>query len=546
MYRDSEGRQNNHPQGREGERVGRGNNQKRFDDRKDGRFGDRRNDNYKKDDFRKNRSEEGRGFHKDRANGDFRKNGRDFRKDRPGGGFRKENERGGFRKENRVTARDVALDALRDVVRNEAYASQALDRRLENVKLSDEDRRLAASIFYFAVENRLRIEWTLGKLMETKPEPVVADIMHIAAAQILFMDKIPDHAAVDEAVKQVRNAGREGLVKLVNGVLRSLVRARDAEEIVLPSREESPEEYLSISASISQAAVHRLVEAYGFELAEEIVSYAQKNRETTVRANRMQMSDAAFEDYLTNAGYAWTKGTVSGAYNLTGAGSIAASEGYRKGLFSIQGESSMLAAQAVGAKPGMQILDACAAPGGKTCLMSECMGGSGRVYAWDVHPHRVELIRAAAKRLHLENVRAQVHDARKTLESMELAMDAVLVDAPCSGLGVMWDKPDIKYRLNDQEFDALMPLQKDILEACAKCVRVGGRLVYSTCTILPGENEEQVRAFLAKHPEFELDTDVRWLPEALRDKAQEGMLTLLPARDGLEGFFIARMCRRSI
>lgn len=206
----------------------------------------------------------------------------------------------------------------------------------------------------------------------------------------------------------------------------------------------------------------------------------------------------------------------------------------------------MLAAQAVQARPGMQILDACAAPGGKTCLMAEKMRGSGRVYAWDVHPHRVELVRAAARRLELENVRPAVHDARKVLESMELAMDAVLVDAPCSGLGVMADKPDIRFRVTEEELNALPALQGQILDACAQMVKVGGRLVYSTCTILPEENEIQVRAFLERHPEFEIDESTGWLPEALRGRMQGGMLQLLPNRDGVEGFFIARMRRRSV
>lgn len=206
----------------------------------------------------------------------------------------------------------------------------------------------------------------------------------------------------------------------------------------------------------------------------------------------------------------------------------------------------MLAAQAVQAKRGMQILDACSAPGGKTCLMAEAMGGSGRVHAWDVHPHRVELVRAAAHRLGLENVRPAVHDATRPMESMELMMDAVLVDAPCSGLGVMGDKPDIKFRTKEEDLVNIVPLQRRILDACAQAVKVGGRLVYSTCTILPDENERQVEAFLERHPEFEIDMDTSWLPEHLRSRMENGMLQLLPARDGVEGFFIARMIRRSV
>ncbi len=444
------------------------------------------------------------------------------------------------------SARDVALKALGDVVGNGAYAAQALDRALSEAKLSDEDRRLAASLFYFAIENRLQIEWALGKLLQTRPEPMVADILHIAAAQILFMDRIPDHAAVDEAVKQTRAAGRDGLSGMVNGVLRGLIRLRDEAGLALPGRDEQPEEYLSLKYSLALPAVKRLIAAYGVDEAERIAAFAPAERTQTVRPNAERLTDAQFEAMLDKEGLAWKHGTAAHAYVLSGAGDLSRLDGYRAGLFSIQGESSMLAAQAVEARPGMQLLDACAAPGGKTCLMAEQMGTSGRVYAWDVYPHRVELIRAAARRLSLENVRPAVHDARKGQPSLELAMDAVLVDAPCSGLGVIQDKPDIKYRLKEEDFESILPLQREILENCSHFVRVGGRLVYSTCTILPEENEAQVSAFLSRHPEFEPDTDDSWLPEALRGKSADGMLTILPHRDGMAGFFIARMRRRSM
>ena len=439
----------------------------------------------------------------------------------------------------------MALKALRAVARENAYAAQALDRELTAVKLSDDDRRLASSLFYFTLENRLRIENVISSRMQTKAAPEIMDILYLAAAQILFMDKIPDHAAVDEAVKQTRRARREGMTALVNGVLRGLIRARDAGELTLPDRESEPEKYISEKYSVALPLVKRLSAAYGTELTEEIAAWNPTRHCDNIRANRLKMTDAEFEAWMSANQLSWEKATVPGAYRISGAGRIASHEGYRKGMFSIQGESSMLAAYAVGAKPGMQVLDACAAPGGKSCLIAEMMRGAGRVYAWDLHEHRVELIRAAAKRLELDNVRPQVRDAGKQLENMLLAMDAVLVDAPCSGLGVMGDKPDIKYRLTEDTIDALVPIQKQILEACSAYVRPGGLLVYSTCTILPEENEKQVAAFLENHPEFEPETDAAFLPEALRGQYKNGMIQILPCRDGIEGFFIARMRRKA-
>ena len=446
----------------------------------------------------------------------------------------------------RGTARDAALFALTNVIQNGAYASIALNRQLSERQLSEEDRCLATSIFYFAAENRLRIEYALMRFLNSRPEPTVWDILHVAAAQILYLDRVPDHAAVDEAVKQVRAAGREGLTGMVNGVLRNLVRAKEAGEKLLPDREADPIRFISVRHSLSEHLVRRLVEAYDMEEAEAIAAWRPEERVQTLRPNRLQTDPASFGEYLTKQSIHWRKGVVEDAYLCTGAGDLTALDGYRRGLFSIQGEGSILAALAVEAKPGMTILDACAAPGGKSAVLAERMQGTGRVYAWDVHGHRVELIKAMAQRLRLDNLRPAEHDARRPLESLELALDAVLVDAPCSGLGVIADKPDIKYRLTEANLNELVPLQRDILAASATHVRPGGLLVYSTCTILPEENEQQVLAFLAAHPEFEPDTRTAWLPERFRPLAKDGMLQLLQHRDGIEGFFIARMRRRRV
>ncbi len=174
------------------------------------------------------------------------------------------------------------------------------------------------------------------------------------------------------------------------------------------------------------------------------------------------------------------------------------------------------------------------------------MSDVGRVYAWDVHEHRVELIRAAKQRLKLDSLRPAVRDARKPCADFDLYMDAVLVDAPCSGLGVIADKPDIKYRFTDAQLETLLPLQAEILENCARFVKVGGLLVYSTCTILPEENEKQVRAFLERHPEFVPETGADYLPEPLRCRCENGMAQFLSHRDHVEGFFIARMRRKGV
>lgn len=204
----------------------------------------------------------------------------------------------------------------------------------------------------------------------------------------------------------------------------------------------------------------------------------------------------------------------------------------------------MMACLALAPKRGMQVLDACAAPGGKACFLAELMGGTGRVQAWELHDHRTRLIAAQAKRLGLENVRPITRDASVPRPDMDSTMDAVLLDAPCTGLGTMADKPDVKYRVTEESAQELAHIQQKLLEAVAPMVKPGGVLVYSTCSVLKAENEEQIAAFLARHPEYKLDTLPDTLPETFR--AHEGVgLQLLPGRDAeLSGFYIARLRRK--
>jgi len=498
-------------------------------------------------------------FHKDgdkpfRKDGEkpFRRDGerKPFHKDgdKP---FRKDGEKP-FRKdsERRPAAprmgdpRRVALNALCDVMMADAYAGIALNKRFKEVELSPEDKRLATNIFYTALENRMRIDHLLNGLVASMPEQIVRAVLHIASAQILYMDRIPDHAAVDEAVNTIKKLGREHYAALVNGTLRNLIRERDAGELKDPIRGENPARYLSIMHSIPETLVGRLIAAYGEEEAEKIISYKPEQHWENVRPNLMEMDDAAFEKYMTEKGWTWEKGTAAHSYRLLKAGDLAGDEDFRKGVFSIQGESSMLAAQAVCAKAGMNIIDACAAPGGKSALMCEMMQGTGRVYAYELHAHRVELLKGVANRLKLYNLRPAQADATVFRPENADRMNAVLIDAPCSGLGVMGDKPDLKYRMKEENLAEITETQKKLLDTCSKYVQPGGLLVYSTCTLLPDENENQVREFLNTHPEFSLETDDKWLPEALRDQMKDGMIQLLPHRhEGMDGFFIARMRR---
>lgn len=441
-----------------------------------------------------------------------------------------------------INARKVALQVFRDVVRGDAYASLSLDDRLSQVNLPQIDKRFCASIVYKTIENLLRIDYALGFFLKDAEsvEPTVMDILRISACQMLFHDRIPDNAIVDEAVKLTRVLGFEGLTGLVNGVLRNMAREKD--NIKWPLPEEGPR-YLSVMFSVPLWLAETLMQAYGPEMTREICAYRNAAHFISVRPNLAVYTDAQFAEILKKKVWQVENGSVAHSFRVRQASEIARDADYLKGAFSIQGESSMLAAQAVDAKPGMQILDCCAAPGGKTAYMAEIMGGAGRVYAWDVHEHRVALIRGMMKRLHLENVRPAVRDATVLKEDMLGAMDAVLLDAPCSGLGVMDNKPDIKLRVSRESVRELTRLQEKLLDTCCRYVKRGGTLVYSTCSLLPEENAAQVERFLNNHPEFEIAPLPEIIPEKFRALYGPNGLQLLPHRDGVEGFFIARMRR---
>ena len=438
-------------------------------------------------------------------------------------------------------SRKVALEIVSDVLHNDAYAALSLDERLSRVNMSQLDRRFCASIVYRTLENLIRIDYALSFFLKDAEhlEPQVRDILRISACQLLFHDRIPDNAVVDEAVKLTRSLGLEGLTGLTNAVLRALIRGKD--EIRWPSPEEGAH-YLSIMFSVPEWLAERLLAAYGPETARAICSYRNESHYTVIRPNLMRYpTDEAFEALLQKKVWETEKGRARHAWRVRMASEIARDSDYLGGNFSIQGESSMLAAQAVGAKPGMQVLDCCAAPGGKSAYLAECMNGAGRVYAWDVHDHRVTLIRAMAHRLRLENVRPVVRDASVLKEDLVGTMDAVLLDAPCSGLGVMDNKPDIKIRASEDSVRELAELQAKLLDTCCQYVKRSGTLVYSTCSMLPEENSEQIRAFLQKHPEFVLAPLPDEIGEDFRKQCGEYGLQLLPHRDGVEGFFIARM-----
>ena len=442
-----------------------------------------------------------------------------------------------------LAPRRVALETLLDVSRSDAYASLALDKRLAQANLPRRDRAFVTQLVYGTLENRITLDWRIDQFLQGDKEidETIREILRMGAYQLFYLDRVPDMAAVDESVSLTRAMGFEALTGLVNGVLRNMIRGKN--DVVWPKPQDDAVKYLSIMFSAPEALCEMLVKAYGEHDAMEILRYRPKDRTVTVRVNYLRCDDARLRSLFADDELDFEPGALEGVYKVHGAGDMTRMRAFQNGLFTIQGESSVLAARMVGAKPGQTVLDACAAPGGKTAVLSEMMGDTGRVYAWDTHAHRVELIRGTMNRLKLENVRPAVKDASVPREDMAMTLDAALVDAPCSGTGVMNEKPDVKYRVTEEGVQALCRTQKDILDAIAPMVKVGGTLVYSTCSILPQENEEQIRAFLERHPEYEIQPMGAELPEKLAAHENALGLQMFAHRDGTDGFYVCRMRR---
>lgn len=462
--------------------------------------------------------------------------------DRPHG-ERKPFPRGEKRGMPNLAPRRVALETLLDVTRSDAYASLAMDKRLAQAAMGPRDRGFVTQLVYGTLENRITLDWRIDQFLEgdKELEPTIREILRMGAYQLFYLDRVPDMAAVDESVSLARAMGFEALTGLVNAVLRNMIRGQ--ENVVWPKPSEDPIKYLSIMFSVPQELAKMLVDAYGEHEALEILRFRPKDRDVTVRVNYLRCDDTRLRALFADSEMEFTQGIVPGTYKVKHAGDLTRMRAFQNGLFTIQGESSVIAARMVGAKPGQTVLDACAAPGGKTAVLSEMMNDTGRVYAWDTHAHRVELIRGTANRLKLENVRPAVKDASAPREDMAMTLDAALIDAPCSGTGVMLEKPDVRYRVSQLGVEALCRTQSEILDAIAPMVKVGGTLVYSTCSILPAENGEQVRAFLSRHPEYEIVPMAAELPEALAQHEGELGLQMFAHRDGTDGFYVCRMRR---
>ena len=404
-----------------------------------------------------------------------------------------------------------ALAVFMDVVEEGAYANL----RLKEVRRAPSELAFVTSLVYTALEHLKWVDYMLAFYVKPQKK-VVRNILRLGVAELFFMDT-PDHAAVNGAVELSRECGKGALSGLVNGVLRRMLREKDC----LPPLPADPVLRLSIQFNCPEWVVQEWLDRFGVEETTRLLSYTPPAME--IRAQYPYTS----EELAAALSVPYTRGQVDdNCFRLRESLPVSSFAPFREGKITIQGEGAMAICRFMGDMRGKKVLDACAAPGGKSAYLWSLTKGDIDLVCWELHPHRKELMERTFARLHVQ-AKCEVRDASSVPQDAAPAFDAVLLDVPCSGLGLLREKPDVALHRTENDVEALCRTQAALLENCGRLVKPGGTLCYSTCTISLKENEGQVETFLKGHPEY-----------ALEDERQ-----LLPQRDGTGGFYMARMKR---
>nr|WP_106784113.1 16S rRNA (cytosine(967)-C(5))-methyltransferase RsmB [Lysinibacillus timonensis] len=437
--------------------------------------------------------------------------------------------------------RDAALTILLAVDKNQAYSNLLLNQTINKYKIEAKDRALLTEITYGTLQHKYTLDYYLEPYLRSKVELWVKWLLRLSLYQVVYLSRIPAHAVVNEAVEIAKRRGHKGIASTVNGILRSIQRngIRSLDEI------KDSVQRLAIETSHPEWLVERMIHSYGEEVTSEMLKENNVPPILTARINTLKTTVEEVIELLNEEGVSAKQSDLIPECIHIMSGQLVSTKAFKAGLLTIQDESSMMPANVLNPQAGWRVLDMCAAPGGKTTHLAEKMGNIGSILATDIHPHKLDLIDETTARLGLDIIQTAPVDGRKAAELLpNESFDAVLVDAPCSGLGVMRRKPDIKYTKREEDIESLHKIQLQLLSNAVKVLKKGGRLVYSTCTVDRAENEGTVQEFLTSHTEMEL-IPIENLPTELIEKQQKGMLQVFPQDFGSDGFFVAAFQKKS-
>lgn len=439
-----------------------------------------------------------------------------------------------------LPARRAAYFVLKDIFEKESYANLTLLAALRTYRLSSEDRRFLTTLVYGVCRRYNLLLWIISRFSSrpvAKLDSAVRLLLCLGLYQLRFLDSVPDSAAVNETVKTAKAVTHLGNAKFINAILRTYLREK--EKLALPSEEKDPVLHDALLYNEPEWLVRYWYGLWGKKDARAVMAAFNEVRPTDVRMNRLRTTEEEFRKELDQMGSSYEPLPFGWGVALMKAGSFFQSPLLSEGKCYVQNRASMIPPLLLSPEEGEKVLDLCAAPGSKTTQIAEMMGDSGIVDAWDLYPHKIRLIEANCRRLGIRSVHASVHDGTKYVKEAHEAYDRVLADVPCSGLGVIGRKTEIRWRRKEKDLAAFPPLQRALLTEAAKYVKPGGTLVYSTCTLCREENEDMVEWFLASHPEFSLQPFER---EGI--SSETGMVTLRPDKDRSDGFFGALLRRR--
>ncbi len=438
------------------------------------------------------------------------------------------------------SVRGIAVKILNRVERTDSYLDKLLDNELRSDDLNDLDKGLLNELVHGVLRWQLKLDWVITGFFHgnyPKSNVNVRNALRVALYQILFLERIPSSAAVNEAVEMVKRIRGQKSADLVNAVLRNI--DRNIAAIRYPVADENPIHYLSVVYSHPQWIVRRWIERYGIEGTEKILAANNERPPITVRVNQIRSTTEEITTLFDTAHIHYVRSLYIPTFlRVSGLGNVGNNSAFQEGKFTVQDESAGLVCQLVSPQPGERIIDFCAAPGGKSTYLAELMQNKGEVIAIDKYDMKLRMIRSAAERLGITIISTMEADA--TIYDGSVA-DKVLLDAPCSGLGVLTKKPDIKWKREPEDIATLVELQKRLLHNAAHLVRPGGVLVYSTCTTEPEENIELIRRFRDTHPEFIVDDARKYVHVDVVNA--EGCIETLTSVHGIDGSFAVRLIR---
>lgn len=440
--------------------------------------------------------------------------------------------------------RELVLNMLLEVLEQDKYSHTVLKYTLrKHQNMEKQERAFLSRLFIGTVKQYLTLDYVIQRYSDLpvkKMKPLIRNLLRLSVYQFMYMEQVPPSAVCNEAVKLAKKRGFVRLSGFVNGILRNI--SRNLSDISFPDRDKEPKAYLEVAYSVPGWLVDRLISQYPFDTVEKLLAASLKEKEVTVRCNLKKLSPQELKEKLQNEGVTVVPGEyLDYAFKIKNFDYLEKLASFCSGCFAVQDVSSMLVCEAAGIKDTDYVIDVCAAPGGKALHAAE---KAKYVSARDITEYKTGLIEDNISRMGFTNVQTKEWDAAKADADSFEAADVVIADLPCSGLGVIGKKPDIKYKMTQNKHNELVTLQRDILNQVKNYVKKGGVLIYSTCTVDQEENIQNRNWFL-EHSEFEAESLDPYLPKSLKSETtREGYLQLLQGVDNTDGFFLARFKRK--